>query len=262
MSVEYTNHWKCVYDSDAVKDIRTHSQGDPLGDRPVRGHRAPRLLLAVILAGTIALGGCGESANAGSKGETSSVVRTASVPHVSLRLDVGSFSSDSASATISGTVTPGSKVTVNHHRASVHGHRWSEALALHLGGNRVTVAATHNGRHSVRKTITITREKSAAEIEAEAHAKETEAKEAEAERSDGSAEPNEGSTSNSTAGPSAEECTNGTYVNSAGNTVCRPENSPTVPAGATAECKDGTYSFSQSRSGTCSYHGGVARWLE
>jgi hypothetical protein len=29
------------------------------------------------------------------------------------------------------------------------------------------------------------------------------------------------------------------------------------PAGATAQCADGTYSFSQHRSGTCSHHGGV-----
>jgi hypothetical protein len=61
---------------------------------------------------------------------------------------------------------------------------------------------------------------------------------------------------------SASTCTNGTYVNSAGNTVCKPEESSTgPPAGATAECVDGTYSFSESRSGTCSHHGGVARWL-
>jgi len=33
------------------------------------------------------------------------------------------------------------------------------------------------------------------------------------------------------------------------------------PPGATALCRDGTYSFSQHRSGTCSHHGGVARWL-
>jgi hypothetical protein len=37
------------------------------------------------------------------------------------------------------------------------------------------------------------------------------------------------------------------------------DNSP--PAGATAQCRDGTYSFSQHRRGTCSHHGGVARWL-
>jgi hypothetical protein len=34
-----------------------------------------------------------------------------------------------------------------------------------------------------------------------------------------------------------------------------------APPGATALCNDGTYSFSQTRSGTCSHHGGVAQWL-
>jgi hypothetical protein len=56
-------------------------------------------------------------------------------------------------------------------------------------------------------------------------------------------------------------CTNGTYVNSAGSTVCSPETASSAPAGATAKCVDGTYSFSQSHSGTCSHHGGVAQWL-
>src|SRR5262249_13429421 len=32
------------------------------------------------------------------------------------------------------------------------------------------------------------------------------------------------------------------------------------PAGVTAKCRDGTYSYSTSRSGTCSHHGGVAVW--
>ena len=35
-----------------------------------------------------------------------------------------------------------------------------------------------------------------------------------------------------------------------------------APAGATARCRDGTYSFSLHHSGTCSHHGGVATWLE
>jgi len=35
-----------------------------------------------------------------------------------------------------------------------------------------------------------------------------------------------------------------------------------APAGSTAKCKDGTYSFSKTRSGTCSRHGGVAEWLQ
>lgn len=33
------------------------------------------------------------------------------------------------------------------------------------------------------------------------------------------------------------------------------------PANATAECEDGTYSASRTARGTCSRHGGVARWL-
>ncbi|GAC1299811.1 MAG: hypothetical protein NVS9B2_05240 [Steroidobacteraceae bacterium] len=37
--------------------------------------------------------------------------------------------------------------------------------------------------------------------------------------------------------------------------------SNTDPSGATAKCKDGTYSKSQHHSGSCSKHGGVAEWL-
>jgi len=59
----------------------------------------------------------------------------------------------------------------------------------------------------------------------------------------------------------APSCPNGTYVNAYGNTVCRPYETNSAPAGATARCSDGTYSFSQSRRGTCSRHGGVAQWL-
>jgi len=53
------------------------------------------------------------------------------------------------------------------------------------------------------------------------------------------------------------------YINSRGNTVQSPTKSPngSVPAGASARCGDGTYSYSQSRRGTCSHHGGVANWL-
>lgn len=51
------------------------------------------------------------------------------------------------------------------------------------------------------------------------------------------------------------------YQNSDGICVHRPEQSATVPDGATAHCKDGTYSFSQHRKGTCSGHGGVSEWL-
>jgi Protein of unknown function (DUF3761) len=35
----------------------------------------------------------------------------------------------------------------------------------------------------------------------------------------------------------------------------------TDPTGATAKCKDGTYSKSTHKAGTCSSHGGVAQWM-
>jgi hypothetical protein len=51
------------------------------------------------------------------------------------------------------------------------------------------------------------------------------------------------------------------YRNSDGNCVHRPQQAATAPSGATAQCKDGSYSFSQHRQGTCSGHHGVAQWL-
>jgi hypothetical protein len=51
------------------------------------------------------------------------------------------------------------------------------------------------------------------------------------------------------------------YTNTYGDTVHSPAYSDSVPSGATAQCNDGTYSFSESHRGACSYHGGVATWL-
>lgn len=51
------------------------------------------------------------------------------------------------------------------------------------------------------------------------------------------------------------------YTNSRGERVQSPTYYKSPPPGATALCRDGTYSFSRSRRGTCSHHGGVARWL-
>ncbi|MFJ3765243.1 DUF3761 domain-containing protein [Streptomyces sp. NPDC090082] len=39
------------------------------------------------------------------------------------------------------------------------------------------------------------------------------------------------------------------------------DDSPQAPAGATAQCNDGSFSYSAHRRGTCSHHGGVAVWL-
>jgi len=57
---------------------------------------------------------------------------------------------------------------------------------------------------------------------------------------------------------------NNYYTNSDGNQVHSPaySNSDSVPAGATALCADGTYSFSQHHRGTCSHHWGVVQWYQ
>ena len=57
------------------------------------------------------------------------------------------------------------------------------------------------------------------------------------------------------------DCGTGYYRNTRGHCVHRPTSSNTVPQGATAQCRDGSYSFSENHRGTCSHHGGVARWL-
>ncbi|HLX18690.1 MAG TPA: DUF3761 domain-containing protein [Gaiellaceae bacterium] len=58
--------------------------------------------------------------------------------------------------------------------------------------------------------------------------------------------------------PTAADCSKGYYKNVSGHCVHSPAASP---VGATARCRDGTYSYSEHASGTCSYHGGVAVWI-
>jgi hypothetical protein len=53
----------------------------------------------------------------------------------------------------------------------------------------------------------------------------------------------------------------GYYVNVDGHQVRRPERASSRPAGASAQCRDGSYSFSEHHRGTCSHHGGVATWF-
>jgi hypothetical protein len=53
-------------------------------------------------------------------------------------------------------------------------------------------------------------------------------------------------------------CKTGYYLNVSGHCVHSPS---TSAAGATARCRDGTYSYSEHASGTCSHHGGVSRWI-
>jgi len=62
---------------------------------------------------------------------------------------------------------------------------------------------------------------------------------------------------------SAELQSDGHYVNKDGEKVHSPSKtkSDQAPAGASARCADGSYSFSQHHQGTCSHHGGVATWI-
>jgi hypothetical protein len=63
--------------------------------------------------------------------------------------------------------------------------------------------------------------------------------------------------------PAPSHTTGHGYVNSQGERVPSPTwtSDGRAPAGASAKCRDGSFSFSRSRRGTCSHHGGVASWL-
>jgi hypothetical protein len=190
------------------------------------------MVSSAVVVIIVALCGCGSTASGTTSTQSAASATTpakAAAKRVALHLNTGSYALSAPTTTISGTVTRGASVKVNGRSVSVNSGRWSRTLELHLGRNGVAVSATMSGRIPARKSIAVTRKRSAAELEARA----------------------------------TPGCTNGTYVNSAGNTVCKPEKSSSgAPAGATARCEDGTYSFSESRSGTCSSHGGVAEWLD
>jgi hypothetical protein len=59
-------------------------------------------------------------------------------------------------------------------------------------------------------------------------------------------------------------CKDGTTSTATGRGACSSHGgvqADTPPAGATAKCKDGTYSMAKTHSGACSSHGGVASWI-
>ena len=71
------------------------------------------------------------------------------------------------------------------------------------------------------------------------------------------------------AAPAAVRDKNGRFVKKGSALpVPEPKSAPpsaivpkTAEPGATARCKDGSFSHSKQRSGSCSRHGGVAQWL-
>lgn len=48
------------------------------------------------------------------------------------------------------------------------------------------------------------------------------------------------------------------YTNVDGHSIHSPMHASHRPAGASAHCRDGSWSFSQHARGTCSHHGGVS----
>lgn len=97
-----------------------------------------------------------------------------------------------------------------------------------------------------------------ADEEDEAERPATAAAEAPARPSAGGGKETGGGGTRAGAGSSSDDY----YTNVEGVRVRRPvfvEGGP--PPGASAQCRDGSYSFSRNRRGTCSHHGGVARWL-
>jgi uncharacterized protein YgiM (DUF1202 family) len=65
---------------------------------------------------------------------------------------------------------------------------------------------------------------------------------------------------NSPASTNSRPSSGRSYINVDGVRVPSPVFSDKRPAGASARCRDGSYSFSLHRRGTCSHHGGVAEW--
>jgi uncharacterized protein DUF3761/glucodextranase-like protein len=235
----------------------------PNRSRTLSTHWSPRRATscAVVLI-IAALCGCGNTTGGTSRASGAPKAPEARGGRVALHLNVGSYSLKTPSTTLSGTVTRGASVSVDGRRVRVDAGHWRRTLNLHLGENAIAVTAAMRGRGPAAASITVTRQRSVAELQARAaaNALRDEAK----RRKIAAAEERSASEHRGAEQKTSEEtpsCTNGTYVNSAGKTVCSPEQSPTVPPGASARCGDGTYSFSESRSGTCSHHGGVASWL-
>jgi hypothetical protein len=78
----------------------------------------------------------------------------------------------------------------------------------------------------------------------------------------GDTEPAPGIWSPTSSRPTTSQSSSTCYRNVNGECVPQPSASNSLPGRATAECRDGTYSYSSHRSGSCADHGGVAVWLD
>lgn len=62
--------------------------------------------------------------------------------------------------------------------------------------------------------------------------------------------------------PASSVPASGSAMKAAAPTTQSTTTGDTAPTGATAKCKDGTYSKSKQHSGACSKHGGVDQWMD
>jgi uncharacterized protein DUF3761/glucodextranase-like protein len=241
--------------------------------------RSRATLFGAVMVVAATLAGCGSSGasttKAASVASTGQAAATAKAISVSLHVTRGSYSVWAPGTTISGTATKGASISVDGTKVTVHSGHWHDRLSLHIGSNQVRVEARMSGRATTTRVIHVVRHHNTAELEAIAHARvlraeaqqkhEAEAREHKQHEAEARQrkEHEEAEKREHEQTPPHPECPNGTYENSAGNIVCKPyaPSNGEQPAGATAKCEDGTYSFSESRSGACSHHGGVAEWL-
>ncbi|MFJ5800718.1 DUF3761 domain-containing protein [Streptomyces decoyicus] len=82
----------------------------------------------------------------------------------------------------------------------------------------------------------------------------------EGDSSGGSGAAGSGSSGGSSSSGSSSS-SGGTGSGGGGGSASGGDEQPQAPAGASARCNDGTYSYSAHRRGTCSHHHGVAVWL-
>jgi hypothetical protein len=173
---------------------RTVGHGERRGLMRVRisEHSLVTGAIMVVAALGMILAGCGSSSTqTGSQATTTATAPTE--PSVSLRLNVGSYTTSESTADLSAKVTPGAKVTATQTYPDNQGGKatlplhfvrfpsgdWRVIVPLVLetfgsalrktnkGENVVTVKATKVGYTPAEQTITITRQETAAERAAE-----------------------------------------------------------------------------------------------
>jgi Host cell surface-exposed lipoprotein len=125
---------------------------------------------AILICLVALVAGCGSGSN------TTTTKQAAATPppepSVELHLNQGSFSQTGSQATLTGTVTPASAVTVNEHPADVHGtHLHGTVQHLRFGENTIVVSAALAGHQAAEDTITVTRHHTQAELATLAQAK-------------------------------------------------------------------------------------------